>query len=255
MTPSIKRTIGMATALLAFVVPLFLNAQEQEEERALRARDGVVVSMGRDSMRTCTGKERVTGHQAASSDSASLHSLSSEEERSEYLKKMDQKLAREQNRIRTLLETIQKRHETLLQWYPRIRDYQEVSLRDSTGIYQNNVLMNYSQILAVNYGSGGGVDCVVLDTRVRPIEIAEYWTTRVIRLYPGRLDVLELETIQKGREMTRLLDSSSADVQIMALRSMADYLRSALYTMDMQIAAHYTQEEFRTKWQMGLLGN
>jgi hypothetical protein len=94
--------------------------------------------------------------------------------------------------------------------------------------------------------------CVVLDSFTRAVYNPQSWTRKIIRLYYPNVQTMELETKRHNYRMHGTLENASPEIQLRALRMTYLNLRTALYSMDMMIAAYYDLRNKKNEWQVNM---
>lgn len=73
-----------------------------------------------------------------------------------------------------------------------------------------------------------------------------------MRIYYPSIQTIELETLRQNYQIVEELVNSSPEIQLKAFRKVFINLRTALYSMDMLIAAYYDRRNKKHDWQIGL---
>lgn len=170
----------------------------------------------------------------------------------EYRREIERLLKLEMKNVNTAILDVASKHRELIKLYPELTQYQEIVLEDNPGAWRDGLFVNSKKVLSLHYGSTGAIECVVIDSMIRGVNKYEIWTRKIMRLrYPG-IQTVQLETLTHNLRMMESLEMTSPEVQLKGLRLIYLNLRTALYSMDMLIAAYYDRRNKRTEWQINL---
>lgn len=156
--------------------------------------------------------------------------------------------------IRDLLETVAEVEKKRMQLV-RIRDRKEpfhtVELDNETGVIRNGRKSNYqSQIYFVF--NQGRLHCLRLESVVRPIYEPDKWTRKMIRVrFPG-IESLELASERRNMNLLQEMENVNPKHQLKLLRMVINNIKTALYSMDMEIAGFYESRNKKNEWQLDL---
>lgn len=170
----------------------------------------------------------------------------------QYRQEMERLLRIEISNVRRSLKDVSDKHKDLIELYPEFSNYQEIVLEDVPGTWRDGVYVNSKRLIVFHYSPEGELDCVVLDSMTRSIYGANDWTRKIIRLYYPNIQTMELHTLRHNYVLGGTLDKTSPEVQLRALRLVFLNLRTALYSMDMMIAAFYDLRNKKNEWQINL---
>lgn len=170
----------------------------------------------------------------------------------QYRQEMERLLRIEISNVQRSLKDVSEKHQDLIQLYPEFEKYQEIVLEDVPGTWRDGVYVNSKRLIIFHYDQEKKLDCVVLDSMTRSIYGANEWTRKIIRLYFPNIQTMELHTLRHNYTLGGTLDKTSPEVQLRALRLVFLNLRTALYSMDMMIAAFYDLRNKKNEWQINL---
>ncbi len=170
----------------------------------------------------------------------------------QYRQEMERLLRIEIANVRRSLKDVSEKHQDLIELYPQLAEYQEIVLEDVPGTWRDGVYVNSKRLIIFHYDNEKKLDCVVLDSMTRSIYGANEWTRKIIRLYFPNIQTMELHTMRHNYTLGGTLDKTSPEVQLRALRLVFLNLRTALYSMDMMIAAYYDLRNKKNEWQINL---
>lgn len=231
-------------AILTFLILVALTGiSAQSEETQLNKPE--------DSLRECKqGNE----YRKAGADELILPAISwgNNPQEGEYRREIERLLKLEIQNVNSAILDVASKHKELIKLYPQLQKYQEIVLEDNPGAWRDGLLVNSKKVLSLHYTDTGEIDCVVLDSMIRGVNMYELWTRKIMRLYYPSIQTLELETLTHNLRIVEGLENTSPEVQLKALRLVFQNLRTALYSMDMLIAAYYDQRNKRNDWQINL---
>ncbi len=170
----------------------------------------------------------------------------------EYRQEVIRLLKLEISNVNQAIIDIVNKHKELIKLYPELKEYQEIILEDNPGSWRDGIYVNSKKVLAIHYTKDGNVDCVILDSMIRGVDQYELWTRKIMRIYYPSIQTIELETLRHNFRLEESLENSSPEIQLRALRRVFINLRTALYSMDMLIAAYYDRRNKKHDWQIGL---
>lgn len=170
----------------------------------------------------------------------------------QYRAEMERLLQIELANVMRSVVDVEKKHEQLIELYPQLTGYQEIIIEDVPGVWRNNDFVNSKKLIVFHYNDNKKLECVVLDSITRSIYHDNTWTRKLLRLYYPNIQSMEMETLRHNFKNTDTLDKTSPEVQLKALRLIFLQLRTALYSMDMMIAAYYDRRNKRNYWQINL---
>jgi len=170
----------------------------------------------------------------------------------EYRQEIIRLLKLEIANVDQAIKDIVNKHKELIKLYPELKQYQEIILEDNPGSWRDGIFVNSKKVLALHYSVNGEIDCIVLDSMIRGVDQYEWWTRKIMRIYYPSIQTVELETLRQNFRLVESLENSSPEIQLRALRRVFLNLRTALYSMDMMIAAYYDRRNKKHDWQIGL---
>jgi len=170
----------------------------------------------------------------------------------EYRREIERLMKLEIQNVNGAILDVVGKHKELIKLYPQLKLYQEIILEDNPGAWREGVFVNSKKVLSLHYSESGDLDCLVLDSMIRGVDRYEHWTRKIMRLYYPSIQTLQLETRTHNLKMLESLENTSPEVQLKALRFVFQNLRTALYSMDMLIAAYYDRRNKRNEWQINL---
>lgn len=179
-------------------------------------------------------------------------SIGNNPQEGQYRREMERLLKVEISNVRNSVEEVQRKHTELVKLFPQLEGYQEIVLEDTPGAWRDGVFVNQKRLLAIHYLGNSRIKCVVLDSITRDVYNEGQWTRKVIRLYYPNIHTLEMESIRHNYQLTRTLETAAPEIQLKALRLVYNNLRTALYSMDMKIAAYYDLRNKTNEWQINL---
>lgn len=170
----------------------------------------------------------------------------------QYRAEMERLLTSELANVASAVADVEKKHAQLIELYPQLTKYQEIIIEDVPGVWRDNDFVSSKKLIVFHYNKEKKLDCVVLDSISRSIYQDNTWTRKLLRLYYPNVQSMEMETRRHNFEDRGTLDRTSPEVQLKALRLVFLQLRTALYSMDMMIAAYYDRRNKRNFWQIEL---
>ncbi|MBX7058388.1 MAG: hypothetical protein K1X75_10020 [Leptospirales bacterium] len=170
----------------------------------------------------------------------------------QYRNEMERLLTSEINNVKRAIEDVARKHVELIRLYPQFEAYQEIVLEDNPGSWRDGTFVNSKKLIIFHYTQDKKLDCVVLDSLTRSVYNPNLWTRKLMRLYYPNVQSVELETLRHNYREPGTLDRTSPEIQLKALRFIFLNLRTALYSMDMMIAAYYDRRNQFNEWQIGL---
>lgn len=173
----------------------------------------------------------------------------------QYRQEMERLLRSEISNVKTAIIDIEKKHEALVQLksYEKLAKEQTIVLENVPGVWRNNEYVSVKKLIIFHYKADKkSLDCIILESMEKNIRNDNQWTRKILRLYYPNVQSMEMETSRHHYASTNTLDHTSPEVQLKALRFVFLKLRSALYTMDMMIAAYYDKRNTLNYWQIDL---
>lgn len=170
----------------------------------------------------------------------------------QYRQEMERLLRIEMENVRKALADVASKHKELIRLYPEFENYQEIILEDVPGTWRDGIYVNSKKMIVFHYSEQKELDCVVLDSMTRSIYASNTWTRKLVRLYFPNIQTMELETLRHNYVEKGTLEKTSPEIQLRALRLIFLNLRTALYSMDMLIAAYYDLRNKKNEWQINL---
>jgi hypothetical protein len=174
---------------------------------------------------------------------------------SQYRNEITRLLKIEIEKVEEAVTDIEGKHKELiaLDSFTNLTNYQEIVLEDNPGSWRNGVFVNSKKVLALHYGANGELQCMVLDSMERGVYNTTLWTRKILRLYYPYIQTMELVTLREHYNPPPVtLENTSPEVQLQAFRLAFSNLRTALYSMDMMIAAFYDKRNKLNEWQIDL---
>ena len=173
----------------------------------------------------------------------------------QYRDEMVRLLGLEVENVRRAIRNVEDKYAELIRAKPELakQNSKELILEDKPGVWRDGQYVNTQKVLALYFDdSNEKLKCAVLDALVQNIYVANQWTRKLMRLYNPHVQRVELHTIRHNYVQKARLERASPEIQLRALRLFAEDLRSSLYMMDMEIAAHYEQQRKVNSWQLGI---
>lgn len=233
-------------ALVGLAIPVFGQNQSQEADPHEQ------LFAPADEMRTCLFRE---DQPEIPADGLIFHSstLGNNPQEGIYQEEMERLLRIEIRNVADAVADATTKHRELARLFPSYSRYYEIALEDDPGTWNGNDFVNYKKVIAFHFDVDGKMSCIVLDAERRSIYMETAWTRKLMRLYlPENIQSIELHTFRHNYQTRNRLDEAAAEVQLEALRMVYLDLRSALYRMDMQIAAFYDRRNQLNSWQVDL---
>ncbi len=221
----------------------FVGVSAQTEEPPLKKPE--------DSARECKNPQEF---RKAGPDELILPAISwgNNPQEGEYRREVERLLKLEIQNVNNAILDVVTKHKELITLYPELKLYQEIVLEDNPGAWRDGLFVNSKKVLSLHYTENGDLDCLVIDSMIRGVNKYELWTRKIMRLYYPSIQTLQLETRTHNLRMLESLENTSPEVQLKALRLVFQNLRTALYSMDMLIAAYYDRRNKRNEWQINL---
>ena len=211
-----------------------------------------------DPMRTCGDRaqqEAINNVQKENGLIMEEQSWGNNPQESQYRSEVTRLLKLEIENVRKAVKDIEAKHKELinLDRFSGLKNYQEIVLEDNPGSWRNGIFVNSKKVLAMHYGPNGELECLVLDSMERGVYNTSLWTRKVLKMYYPYIQTMELVTRkQHYNPDPETLEKTAPEVQLQAFRLVFSNLRSALYSMDMMIAAYYDKRNKRNEWQIDL---
>lgn len=210
-----------------------------------------VLKQSTDPLRECKEPEK---YKKSTPDNLILPDIAwgNNPQEAEYRQEIIRLLKIEISNVDQAIKDLVNKHKELVKLYPELKEYQEIILEDNPGSWRDGLFVNSKKVLALHYNANGDIDCVVLDSMIRGVDQYELWTRKIMRIYYPSIQTIELETLRQNFRLVESLENSSPEIQLKALRRVFINLRTALYSMDMMIAAYYDRRNKKHDWQIGL---
>lgn len=211
-----------------------------------------------DPMRECPNRAKQTElNNAEKTEGLILKEVSwgNNPQETQYRNEVIRLLRLEIENVATAVSDIEAKHKELIRLdrFSSLHNYQEIVLEDNPGAWRNGIFVNSKKVLAMHYSDDGKLECLVLDSMERGVYNTSLWTRKVLRMYTPYVQTMELVTRkQHYNPPVETLESTSPEVQLNAFRLVFANLRTALYSMDMMIAAYYDRRNKRNEWQIDL---
>ncbi len=204
-----------------------------------------------DSLRECRDADR---YKKSTKENLILPDIAwgNNPQEAEYRSEIIRLLQIELNNVDLAIKDLVSKHKELIKLYPELERYQEIVLEDNPGSWRDGIFVNSKKVLAIHYGDDGGISCIVLDYMIRGVEHYDWWTRKIMRIYYPSIQTIQLETLRQNFKLEETLEVSSPEIQLKALRNVFINLRTALYSMDMLIAAYYDRRNKKHDWQINL---
>ncbi|MCB1172220.1 MAG: hypothetical protein KDK39_01585 [Leptospiraceae bacterium] len=241
--------VSLLIALLAGTLIIPLRAQEDPSDSTTNTSDE---SKRVDKKRLCLNRKNQPN--IGDSDVPVFYKTTwgNNPQEGQYRQEMERLLRIEISNVKRAVADIEKKHEALINLYPSLSSKQVIVLEDVPGVWRNNLYVNSKKLIVFHYDTEKKLECVVLDSFVRNIHNDNDYTRKLLRLYYPNVQTMEMETIRHNYEEGGTLDHTSPEVQLRALRFVFLQLRTALYRMDMMIAAFYDRRNKLNYWQIDL---
>ncbi|MEQ9363335.1 MAG: hypothetical protein RIF32_03775 [Leptospirales bacterium] len=207
-----------------------------------------------DNLRQCLNREKLptTDHGELILD---RHTWGNNPQEGQYRLEMERLLRMEVDNVRKAIRNVEEKYGELMRAKPGPdrTHYKEIKLEDKPGVWRDGLYVNSQKIIALHFRpEDQKLDCVVLDALVQSIYIEGQWTRKLMRMYNPHIQTVELHTLRRNFVKGGSLEKTAPEIQLQALRTFAEDLRSSLYRMDMEIAAHYNQRNKVNQWQLGM---
>lgn len=170
----------------------------------------------------------------------------------QYRQEIERLLKIEINNVKGAVEDVVRKHKDLVKLYPDLANYQEIILEDVPGAWRDNEYVNSKKVLSMHYDAQHQLTCLVLDSMTRNVYYPSLWTRKLMRLYYPNIQTMELETRKQNFKLNETIENTSPEIQLKALRLVFLNLRTALYSMDMMIAAYYDMRNKKNEWQINM---
>ncbi|MBI3395848.1 MAG: hypothetical protein HY042_08435 [Spirochaetia bacterium] len=154
--------------------------------------------------------------------------------------------------VNRAIHDVETKHKVLIKLYPQFESYQEIILEDVPGAWRSGEFVNARRTLSMGYGNDHNLDCMVLDSTTRNVYNSDLWTRKILRMRDYSVQTLEMETLRHNYRLYETFDNASPEVQLRAFRLVYQSLRTALYSMDMLIAAYYEHKNRKNYYQINL---
>jgi hypothetical protein len=259
-TPTMRRALlsiasGIALLLVLFTwTGAFEGLRAQKAAAAGASHSDEFRSGASDALRECPNRA-----QQPEVDSGDLifdrTSWGNNPQEGQYREEMERLLRLEVDNVRTIIKDVENKHRELTRAKPSAagRLYKELVLEDRPGVWRDGQYVNSRKILALHFRpEDRSIDCVVLDLYVQSIYVENQWTRKLLRLYNPHIQTVELQTIRHNYEQGGTLEKTDPEIQLKALRLIFADMRTAMYMLDLEIAAHYDYKNRIYQWQLGL---
>lgn len=170
----------------------------------------------------------------------------------EYREEVTRLLKLEISNVKDAVTDVAEKHRQLIELYPKLKTYQEIVIEDNPGSWRDGVYVNSKKVLAMHYDDQGEMTCLVLDSMTRGVYQTAQWTRKIIKLHYPYVQTMEIYTERQNFKDDASLEHTSPEVQLKAFRLVFSNLRTALYSMDMMIAAFYDRNRKIHEWQINL---
>lgn len=245
---------GIITAVLALFIVTAIPAEDPagstEGKKEVKLREPA------DPLRICKGRSvhKQKSESLTNEDGLILpeSSWGNNPQEKEYREEVTRLLKLEIANVKKAVTDVAEKHERLIELYPQLKNYQEIVLEDNPGSWRDGVYVNSKKVLAMHYDEQGDMTCLVLDSMTRGVYQTAQWTRKVIRLHYPYVQTMEVYTERQNFNDQASLENTSPEVQLKAFRLVFSNLRTALYSMDMMIAAFYDRRRKIHEWQINL---
>jgi len=170
----------------------------------------------------------------------------------QYRQEVERLLKLEIENVQGAVSDLTTKHAQLIKLYPRLENYQEIILEDVPGAWRDGEYVSFKKVISMHFNDKHDLECVILDSMTRNIYVPDLWTRKIIRLYYPNVQTMELETKRQNYDLLETLENTSPEIQLKAMRLLFLNLRTALYSMDMMIAAYYDLRNKKNSWQINL---
>jgi len=148
-------------------------------------------------------------------------------------------------KIKETLAGIEKKHALLIKLYPQLKNYQEITLSDTPGEWENQDYFSYKKVISFHYTPDEKINCVVIDSEKRNVHYVNIWKRKIIRLYIPYIQSMEMESLSHNSRLLETMDDASPEMQLHGMKLMAKHLQESLYSIDLMIASYYNKREKR----------
>ncbi len=255
---------AFAALLLGVAFPKFAQTPPKSTEApAPAATPANVAKESEDKARRCLNES--TRNAQVPSDGRPIMSenaMGNNPQEKQYREEIERLLTIEIGNVKTAVKDVEQKHKRLMQLYPRLQYYNEITLEDVPGAWREGDYVNSKKTLSLTYDIGADgvpkLKCLVMDSMTRNVYHPDQWTRKLMRLYYPNVQMVELETHRHNFQMPTMgapaitLESTSPEIQLRALRLIYLNLRTALYSMDMLIASYYDKRNRKNEWQINL---
>ena len=247
--PTVVAAIASVVLLAGFAPGPELNAQTHDAESSQMQK-----LQPNDSLRRCMNRAEQP-EQSRDDLIFDRTTWGNNPQEGQYRDEMERLLRLEVASVRKAIASVEDKYAELIRVKPELasKNYKEIKLEDKPGVWRDGLYVNSQKIIALHFlPENHKLDCIVLDALVQSIYIEGQWTRKLMRMYNPHIQTVELYTARRNYVQGGSLEKTSTEIQLQALRIFAEDLRSSLYMMDMEIAAHYDQLNRVNRWQMGL---
>ena len=237
---------------LVFILMFFnFGLMSQATQPTSSNQSSVLLKKPTDPLRECKNPDRF---RKTTPDNLILPDIAwgNNPQEAEYRQEVIRLLKIEIANIDQAVKDIVEKHKELIKLYPELKEYQEIILEDNPGSWRDGIFVNSKKVLSIHYNANNEVDCIVLDSMIRGVDKYDLWTRKIMRIYYPSIQTIELETLRQNFHIVEELVNSSPEIQLKAFRKVFINLRTALYSMDMLIAAYYDRRNKKHDWQIGL---
>ncbi len=248
------KTLTASFALAALIGGVYIFGPEWSGLQAQSGGAKLQTLRPNDSLRKCPNREKQpeTNHGELILD---RHTWGNNPQEGQYRQEMERLLRIEVENVRAAIGNVEEKYDELMRAKPGVerKHYKEIKLEDKPGVWRDGIYVNSQKVIALHFRPDDGkLDCIVLDALVQSIYVEGQWTRKVMRMYNPHIQSVELHTMRQNFVKGGSLEKTAPEIQLQGLRTFAEDLRSSLYRMDMEIAAHYDQRNKINQWQLGM---
>ena len=168
----------------------------------------------------------------------------------EYSESMERLIRSEIQNIHSTVETVAEKFAALQDVTGSRKSLHTITLEDVAGAWRDGQFVRAEKSIHLHFNEQGKVSCMVLEAINVPINLPSHWTRKYLRMYMPHTNIVEMETLRKNYRLYNTLNNASILHRLEGLRTMHSHIRTALYKIDLQIAAHYDQSKTVADWQI-----
>lgn len=154
-------------------------------------------------------------------------------------------LIHEITRIKETISNIERKHAALAKLYPHIKNYQEITLENNPGEWEQKDFYSHRKVVAFHYSGDDKLACIVIDSEKKNVHYDSIWQRKIIRLYIPYIQSMEMESLGHHSRKLETMDNATPEMQLQGLKIISRHLQESLYSIDLMIASYYNKKEKR----------